>query len=284
MKLLMHLICAYITYHPPFLFVHGLEKCFSRKKNGSWNVAAPASCSYLCGQMKNKYEFTDQELGTVLVRTNVRACHIILRPQPCGITVTVPPYTSLTEIRNVLERFRDSLKKGKEKMKRQRIDLNFRIDAPFFRFSLSAGTKENFYIHRCAERTELVCPAHVSFEDDRLQEWLRKVIKEELRLQAKQILPLRLQTLSVRYGLTYTKVNISTSKGRWGSCSGNRHISLSCFLLLLPVSLIDYVLLHELSHTVEMNHGAGFWALMDRLTDGQARALRNELRKVSPYI
>lgn len=48
--------------------------------------------------------------------------------------------------------------------------------------------------------------------------------------------------------------------------------------MLLPPHLMDYVLLHELSHTKEMNHGPRFWELLDSMTGGRARALRAELR------
>ena len=48
--------------------------------------------------------------------------------------------------------------------------------------------------------------------------------------------------------------------------------------MLLPPHLMDYVLLHELSHTKEMNHGPRFWELLDSLTEGKALSLRAELR------
>lgn len=232
--------------------------------------------------MLKENEFTDNELGSIHIRINPKARHIILRPQPTGILITVPPYASILEVRQALERFRDSLKKSQKKIERKLIDLHFCIDAPFFKLSLAEGTKEEFLSRWRTGEMQIICPPHLSFDDEHLQEWLRKVIEEGLRKQAKQILPPRLLALSEKHRLPFAGLRISSSKGRWGSCSGSKHINLSYFLLLLPAHLIDYVMLHELSHTVEMNHGIRFWALLDRLTNGKAHSLRNELRGFNP--
>ncbi len=49
--------------------------------------------------------------------------------------------------------------------------------------------------------------------------------------------------------------------------------------MLVPAHLIEYVILHELCHTREMNHGDKFWKLMDKVTDGKSKALRQELKQ-----
>jgi predicted metal-dependent hydrolase len=100
----------------------------------------------------------------------------------------------------------------------------------------------------------------------------------ELKLKALEYLPGRLQTLASLHGFTYTSIKISRSKSRWGACSTRKNINLSLFLMQLPAYLIDYVILHELCHTKEMNHGPQFWALMDSVCNGRAKLLRKELK------
>ena len=255
---------------------------FIRRKLDSGKLQQSFLIFYLCTIMLKENEFIDKELGIIHIRINPRARHIILRPQPAGILITAPPYTSSPEVKQALERFRDSLKKSQEKIEQKLIDFQFRIDAPLFKLSLIKGEKEEFMARWRTGEMQIICPPHISFADQQLQEWLHKVIEEGLRKQAKKILPPRLQALSEKQNLPYNHLKINSSKGRWGSCSGSRNINLSYFLLLLPVHLIDYVMLHELAHTKEMNHGQHFWTLLDKLTDGNAHSLRNELRKFNP--
>ncbi|MBR4293672.1 MAG: M48 family metallopeptidase, partial [Bacteroidaceae bacterium] len=100
-----------------------------------------------------------------------------------------------------------------------------------------------------------------------------------LRNIAQRELPSRLKELADKHGFQYTRVTLRDSHTRWGSCSNRASISLSIYLQLLPQHLIDYVLLHELCHTMELNHGERFWALMNRVTGGKAKSLREKLKE-----
>jgi predicted metal-dependent hydrolase len=102
--------------------------------------------------------------------------------------------------------------------------------------------------------------------------------ESELRNQAKTVLPELLKQLAERHGFTYKTVKIRKSKTRWGSCSSKGTISLSFYLMLLPLHLKEYVLLHELCHTIHMNHGPAFWTLLDVYTNGKSKELKKELK------
>lgn len=226
----------------------------------------------------------DKELGYLFVRVNARACRLTFRTKEDGIHVTVPPQTSLAEIENAIEQLRPRLQAAKQKQARKLIDLDYRIDTEFFKLTLVGGQRERFLSRSELGEMRIICPPDADFSDENLQAWLRKVIEEALRRNAKIILPPRLYMLSMQHNLPYKSVKINSSSGRWGSCSTRGNINLSYYLVLLPKHLMDYVLLHELAHTREMNHGERFWALLDKLTDGKAQALRMELRKYRTEI
>lgn len=122
-------------------------------------------------------------------------------------------------------------------------------------------------------------PTSVEPSSKELQEYAKKVITEVLRAEAKYYLPGRVKELATLYGFEFGHVTIRNSKSRWGSCSGKNNISLSLRLLYLPDNLIDYVILHELCHTKEKNHGPRFWQLLDSVCGGNSKNLSKELKK-----
>lgn len=117
-----------------------------------------------------------------------------------------------------------------------------------------------------------------------VQEAMTREKIAELKNKAKEKLFPRLHYLANNFGFNYNDIKISQSKSRWGSCSSKKNINLSFYLLLLPDKLIDYVLLHELCHTVHMNHSKAFWELLEQICNGKAKELRKELQKFHfPY-
>ena len=86
-----------------------------------------------------------------------------------------------------------------------------------------------------------------------------RVLPEINREDARKILNQRLAELATEHDFEYAKVSIRKQKTRWGSCSSQNNISLNQSLLHLPDDLIDYVLLHELTHTRVKNHSPSFW-------------------------
>ena len=86
-----------------------------------------------------------------------------------------------------------------------------------------------------------------------------RVLPEIDREDARKILNQRLAELATEHDFEYGKVSIRKQKTRWGSCSSQNNISLNQNLLHLTNDLIEYVLLHELTHTKVKNHSPGFW-------------------------
>ena len=92
-----------------------------------------------------------------------------------------------------------------------------------------------------------------------------------MRRFAKDTLTCRVAYHAERLGLSYRAISIRNQSSLWGSCSARRCISLNWRLILLRPELQDYIILHELAHLAEMNHGKGFWTLLDQYDPDRIR-------------
>jgi predicted metal-dependent hydrolase len=104
------------------------------------------------------------------------------------------------------------------------------------------------------------------------------LIKEACRKLACQFLPSRLQWAEERTGLQSKKIRVGDQSTRWGSCSPRGTISLNWRIILLPQELGNYVLFHELTHLVEMNHSSRFWSKLEEFVPG-AKKMDRELSR-----
>ena len=88
---------------------------------------------------------------------------------------------------------------------------------------------------------------------------------KKLASQAKEYLPKRVAYYAARMGLSYGRITIRNQKTRWGSCSSKGNLNFNCLLMLTPPEVIDYVIVHELCHLIEMNHSPAFWHEVEKV-------------------
>ena len=93
---------------------------------------------------------------------------------------------------------------------------------------------------------------------------VRAEIERDLRLLARERLVPRLLELAAQHGLTVARVTIRNQRSRWGSCSRAKAIALNFRLVQMPPDVCEYVLIHELMHLRQQNHGPRFWALVEQ--------------------
>jgi len=88
---------------------------------------------------------------------------------------------------------------------------------------------------------------------------------EELTKLAKSRIPERVEFYSQRMGVSYGRITIRHQHSKWGSCSSKGNLNFNCLLMLAPEDVLDYIVVHELCHLLEMNHSQQFWEAVERI-------------------
>ncbi len=226
-----------------------------------------------------------EELGTIRFEQSKRAKRLILRVEKKNETIVVMPLgISLSKGRAFLETQKEWLINTYKKMSAK----NSFPDIWNEETKLKLGTRkliiERADIQRVSgnsntEEYRILVPKNYDINNAETQIAIKWVTSELLRHSAKIELGERLRFFSEKHKISFNKLTIKKMRTRWGSCSSKGNINLSLHLLVLPKHLQDYVILHELTHRTELGHGKSFWLKLDKLTDGHARSLDNELSK-----
>ena len=97
---------------------------------------------------------------------------------------------------------------------------------------------------------------------------VKKLTMDEIRQladQALKVIPERVAYYAPIVGVDIGKITIRNQRTRWGSCSGKGNLNFNCLLMLTPPEVMDYVVVHELCHRIELNHSAKFWNEVQRV-------------------
>ncbi|MCL1866057.1 MAG: M48 family metallopeptidase [Oscillospiraceae bacterium] len=83
------------------------------------------------------------------------------------------------------------------------------------------------------------------------------------KILAKSDLTLKVYDFAAKMRVCPSAVKVNSATSRWGSCSGRRSLNFSWRLIMADDDVIDYVVIHELSHILEMNHSERFWSIVE---------------------
>lgn len=221
----------------------------------------------------------DKELGIITLISGPRYKRYTLKVVGGAIRATMPIGGDEKRMISFIEENRSKLKMILEKQPSSLLlDENTDLQTASFRLKIVQVEQKNVRVTLNQGILTIECPLSLPLHKEMVQQKFREILKNVFRHEAKRLLPDRVETLARQYGFSYTGVKINSSRTRWGSCTSRKSINLSLYLMQLPWHLIDYVILHELCHTREMNHSDRFWYHMDQVTNNKAKALRKELK------
>jgi predicted metal-dependent hydrolase len=226
--------------------------------------------------------FTDPEFGEIALRRTSLSRNIRLKLDARGIiSITLPKRAPIFLAKQLLNDSRGSVRSSLSKIRKEKVTYQEGdIIGKVHRLRIEQDDTVG-YSHRL-DKNDLVVFTPVAAPADLVQKTIHESIPKALRVQAKSYLPRRLKTLADAHGFRYNKLRFSSAGTRWGSCSSEGTISLNIWLMQLPFELIDYVILHELTHTRHMNHSQEFWDELALFVPNH-RDLRRDLKQHHPY-
>lgn len=228
--------------------------------------------------------FHDDEFGKVVVRRSKFGTQVRVRVSPDGsLRASLPPYAPIFLVKRLLASNRNEIRRL----------VNEAAPPDNYYHGMTVGKSHVLVVENEIGNTTSVRKKNLTIylklssvdniTDPHVIRLLRSEMINALRIEAKSYLPKRLDYLANKHGFYYSKIRFSHSGGRWGSCNTNGTISLNIALMKLPFELIDYVIIHELSHTLEMNHSSDFWEIVARF-DPNYKQNRKSLKMHNPSI
>ncbi len=226
----------------------------------------------------------DKEFGKIIVRRSAAATQIRVRVAPDGtLRASLPMRAPMFLVKHLLKNSRDELRTILAQSKSVYEYKNGLKIGKSHTLVIKSVTDQQFKVSRHKLQIVVNLPFGKPINSPDVSRKIRDVIISALRIEAKSYLPNRLSYLANKFNLSYEKVRFSHASGRWGSYSSSGTVSLNIALMKLPFELIDYIIIHELVHSKQMNHSKLFWSLVES-ADPNYRLHRHELKQHTPSI
>jgi len=223
-------------------------------------------------------------IGEIQLKRSDKAKRVTIKLKPMqSIAVVVPRHYSFDKAIDFVKSKADWIVTKRK---------NFQVLEQSYTF-FDASTKFSTYRHELSiekwkfpklktvignGKVRVYYPENLDVGSDPIQKFIRKALIETWKIEAHHYLPQRTAYFAQQFGFKTNDIRLKNALTRWGSCSSQNNINLNIHLMRLPLELSDYVILHELAHTVEKNHGAGFWMLLNKLTNGKAHLFDKQLK------
>jgi predicted metal-dependent hydrolase len=229
--------------------------------------------------------FHDPYLGDISVRRLKQARHISFRIAPSGtLVVSAPASMPMLMLKHAIRGARRDMEESLHRHQQRSMYHNGQeIGKSHVLSIVTSGTVVSPQTTTKDRSIAITLPPDCPPDSNEAQSRIRHEVLRALRRESKAYLPRRLHVLATRHDYSYRSVRFSHASSRWGSCSSSGTISLNIALMKLPLELIDYVLLHELCHTKEMNHSEQFWEFVAEV-DPNYRHHRKVLKTYTPSV
>jgi hypothetical protein len=225
----------------------------------------------------------------IKLKKSFKAKNISIKIKPFeGVLVTVPMLVSFKLAEDFVKTKIKWINKNLNKVQKQEqsytffsANNSFKTRSHLVNITSTELSKNTVLIENTNVKVLISKKLSISSEENQL--YIRNIILEIWRKEAKDYLPKRVKALAIDHNFNYQKLTIKNTKSRWGSCSFDNNINLSLHLMRISNELIDYVILHELVHTMVKNHSSKFWETLEKHCPN-SKILDKELKKYSLRI
>lgn len=235
----------------------------------------PAAGTFLAPERGAPQDGSSEEERVEFVRVR-KARRYILRVRPDGtLRVTIPRGGSRAEAIDFLRRHVSWVARERARVRSERAPVVWTHGSTI----LLDGAPHQLHVDTASACLAVRYAGRSVPVDSPVD--VRRHVEHDLRQLARERLVPRLYQLADRFGLKVSRVTIRNQHSRWGSCSRSGAIALNFRLVQMPPDVRDYVLIHELMHLKQQNHGRRFWALVRKACPGFREAegwLRREGR------